>query len=1859
MTAPMKVPPWLTILILSGLGVSVSPHQVLTRTSEVSKALNPILSSYEVIHLEPGDIAQQVRTTGELRFRFYENDFHFKLEPYDMRAPNYRAVETGLGGVRRTIPPQPVHTFKGRLSGQEDTQGRFTITDTGIEGVVFAPEDWYYVEPLRQYVPNAEATELVVYRHSDIKPGPAWRCGVSLSQRLQRGVDRVTVQAEAASSTIPINYVVEVATEADYEYVQALRGSAGANRDIQSIMNQVEGVYQTELLLQLQIVFQHTWATAQDPYTTTDGPDLLKEFSTYWHSNFAAREPYDLAHMWTGKNLEGIAGIAWLGAVCNERLFSYGLSRHFPVVPARYIITAHEIGHNFGADHPDEKNPPVTECTNTIMPSTLTLDAELTFCQFSRKEIGAHVARNNHCLTTQSLSLPPPTGLKATTVSSFQIDLTWRDNSDNETGFRVHRRLNDSEDWVEIGRTNANATRFSNSGLSPGSDYRYRLQAFNDTESSVFSNEAAATTLGGVLTGTHWRIDTIAGRRVIDTGPAIAAQLRFPSAVAIDRAGILYIADVGSNRVRRVDANGIITTVAGTGVVGYGGDNGPAVDALLNGPTGLALDRAGNLYIADSSNRCIRRVDASGIITTVAGSDTFAENDTGYIGDGGPAVQALLMRPSGVALDNAGNLYIADTWDHRIRRVDASGIITTIAGTGGGGFGGDNGPAVKALLRSPSGIALDNAGNLYIAGLYSNRIRRVDASGIITTIAGSDYGFSGDGGPAIQALLKYPDDVAVDGAGNLYIADSHNHRIRRVDASGIITTIAGTGVGGFSGNNGPAVDAQLDLPTSVALDGAGNLYIADSYNSCIRRVDAATGIITTVVGTGAVGSDGDNGPAVDAQLDLPTGMAVDGAGNLYIADTFNDRIRQVDARGIITTVAGTGKAGLGGNGGPALQVPLFNPASVAVDGAGNLYIADSNNHCVRRVDAATGIMTAFAGTCGRDGNYGGDGRPAVKAKLNWPNGVAVDGAGNLYIADTWNHRIRRVDADTGIITTSAGFGVKYYGRHGVPAVETYLHTPRGLAVDDAGNLYIADTGSHRIRRVDADTGIITTVAGGTDVSGGYGGDGGRAVRARLDGPTDVAVDGSGSLYIADTLNHRIRRVDADTGIITTIAGTEVKGSRRDHGPAIQAQLNEPRGVVVDRSTPASGGNVYLYIADSRNNRVLAVTRSSLSTTLQPPSRLRATAVSPYRVDLAWRDNSGNEAGFIVRRRIARVADWVEIARTNANATTFSVGGLKPLTTYHYRVRAFNNTESSYFSNEAIAQTRAALPLNLTGFTPTRGPAGTRVTLTGTNLLGATAVEFNGLPAPRFEVVSGTSIDAVVPSGATSGPVSVVTPGGTAVSTHPFTVIDSGISNRLFVPIVLRSQGRKPGSFFTSELTLTNRGTTTAAIRYTYTAAFGGGSGTSVDSVEPGRQRVIPDAIAYLTSLGVPIGSGSAGGTLAVDFSNLSSPSAATVTVRVATPVEEERGRAGLAYPGLKSEGLLSGPAFITGLRQNRQDRSNVAVQNAGVSGEESITLKVTVYSGDPDDPASLALPELSLPPGGFHQYNRILNEAGYDNGYVRVERVGGTAPFYAYGVINDNFNSDGSFVFPVREDSLASRQGQTLPVIIETGDFASELTVTNFSSAPKRVAFHFVGEAVETDDDTASFSLELEAGEQRILPGIVDWMRQEEVEGIGAADEALVGAVFATVAEGDMSGIVLGARTGSPDGRGGQYTLFYNGVPDGSATNESAWIYGLQQNEENRSNLALVNTGEVDDSKITLEIDVYDGDGDAQPRSRSVVLGPRRWHQINGILGNRLQGYVQVRKVSGNNPFITYGVINDGSRRGQRSGDGAFLPSRP
>jgi len=356
-----------------------------------------------------------------------------------------------------------------------------------------------------------------------------------------------------------------------------------------------------------------------------------------------------------------------------------------------------------------------------------------------------------------------------------------------------------------------------------------------------------------------------------------------------------------------------------------------------------------------------------------------------------------------------------------------------------------------------------------LAALTGSRVgtaQETAAAGTITTVAGTgQYGFSGDGGPATQARLNIPFSVVVDATGNLFIADGENNRVRKVSPSGMISTVAGTGQAGFSGDGGPATQARLNFPIGgLALDKAGNLFISDGANNRVRKV-SPEGIITTVAGTGQIGFSGDGGPATEARFDGPRVGAVDAAGNLFVADLYNHRIRKVSPDGLITTVAGSGPTGQGkgastGDGGLATEARLNGPTGLTLDRSGNLYFAENGDifgankgYRVRKVSAA-GIISTVAGSDTR--GFSGDSGPATQARLDSPQAVAGDTAGNLFIADWGNYRVRKVDPN-GIITTVAGIGNKRYAGDGVLATATGLRGPNGLAVDAVGNLLIAES----------------------------------------------------------------------------------------------------------------------------------------------------------------------------------------------------------------------------------------------------------------------------------------------------------------------------------------------------------------------------------------------------------------------------------------------------------------------------------------------------------------------------------------------------------------------------------------------------------------------------------------------------------------------------------------------------------------------------------------------------------------------------------------------------------------------------------
>jgi len=668
-------------------------------------------------------------------------------------------------------------------------------------------------------------------------------------------------------------------------------------------------------------------------------------------------------------------------------------------------------------------------------------------------------------------------------------------------------------------------------------------------------------------------ITTVAGGGIGDGGSATAATMT-PYSVAVDASGNVYILDGTNKVVREINAStGVITTVAGGGA---SSTNGVAATSFqLSVPYAIALDTSGNIYISDQGTQRVYEVYASDhTIHYVAGNGTG-----GFSGDGAAATSAKLNNPDGLAVDSAGNIYIADSYNHRIREVTKSnGYISTIAGTGTASSTGDGAAATLATLNFPYAVALDTSGNIYIAERSGARIREITVSnGNISTVAGNGTsGYSGDGAAATSAELYYPDGLYVDTSGNIFIADSQNSRIREVSASTHnISTVAGNGSGAYAGDGGAATAASINIPYGVSVDTSGNIYIADKNNNVVRKVTASTGYISTLAGTGSVYYGGDGDLATNAMFYNDYGVWVDGSGDIYIADSSNDRIREVNAStGDISTVAGTGSVGSSGDTGPATSAKVNTPYGVAVDGSGNIFIADSNNYRIREVNASTGNISTVAGT-GTSG-YSGDGGPATSAKIGQVKGIAVDSAGNVYFPDSTYCVVRELNVSTGNISTVAGNGTCGFAGDGAAATSAELYYPYAVAVDGAGNIYIADRSNQRIRKVTASTGYISTVAGnGTN---GYSGDGAAATSADLFNPSGVAVDTAGNIYISDTSNSRIRMVTASTGIISTIGGGVLSAFGGDGGPATSAYINSPENIYVD-----AAGNI--YFADTANNRV--------------------------------------------------------------------------------------------------------------------------------------------------------------------------------------------------------------------------------------------------------------------------------------------------------------------------------------------------------------------------------------------------------------------------------------------------------------------------------------------------------------------------------------------------------------------------------------------------------------------------------------------------------------------------------------------------
>jgi len=484
-----------------------------------------------------------------------------------------------------------------------------------------------------------------------------------------------------------------------------------------------------------------------------------------------------------------------------------------------------------------------------------------------------------------------------------------------------------------------------------------------------------------------------------------------------------------------------------------------------------------------------------------------------------------------------------------------------------------------------------------------------------------------------------------------------------------------------------------------------------------------------------------------------------------------------------------------------------------------------------------------------------------------------------------------------------------------------------------------------------------------------------------------------------------------------------------------------------------------------------------------------------------------------------------------------------------------------------------------------------------------------------------------------------------------------LPERLFVPIVLSSSGAN-GSYFTSELTVVNRGSQDARLEFTYTAAIGSGSGTASDVLLGSRQKIVPDALAYLRALGIPIPeTGNQGGTLSIVVRGVPAQQIGVV-VRATTPTGN--GRAGLAYGGVSLSQALWGPSYLVGLRQDGQDRSNIAIQNMGDGPDGEITLRVTVFGTKPSGGGQFVLPDMRLSPGEFRQINSILTSNGLalQEGFVRVERVTGKAPYYAYAVINDQVTSDGSFVVPIRSDAFEAAYLLVVPAVVESGLYESELILTNTSDGFRNVALRNMSDAIQPPGREATVEVPLQLGEQRIIRNYVQWLRDSEPFD-ATVGSPYAGVLYITQANGPnygLSGVIAAVRVSSRTAN--RFGVFYPTSPPGSFTQRDAWLYGLQQNSTTRSNLALVNVG----SDAPYKIELFDGETGSKVATVDSST-PASWLQLNGILAQYAPGvtqaYARVSRREGYGSFITYAVINDGATPGERTGDGAFIASSP
>jgi DNA-binding beta-propeller fold protein YncE len=686
------------------------------------------------------------------------------------------------------------------------------------------------------------------------------------------------------------------------------------------------------------------------------------------------------------------------------------------------------------------------------------------------------------------------------------------------------------------------------------------VDASADTNTNPRSPFSESISLMSVTTGAS-RVITLAGSNAgFVNATGTAAKFTSPGSIAIDAFGNVYVADRDNNMIRKIASDGVVTTFAGNTTPGLTDGVGSA--ASFRTPTGVAVDAAGNVYVADSGNNVIRKIvptdDGTGEVTILAGSPTGQAGFT----DETPAASAQFNGPAGIAVDASGtNVYVTDVLNVRIRKI-SEGFVNTLAGNGQTGNNPDPSPIPGrvASFNAPAGLAVDKTGNVLLADRGNNRIRKISPAGVVSPAAGDLNGTAGNiDGSATLARFNAPAGVVVDASsGNVYVADMGNNQLRTITPAGNVSIFAGSTEGSADGNTS---FAKFKSPGGIAMDAIGNVYVADQGNHRIREITYTVSVLAGNQTAGFINATG-----TLARFSNPTGVAADASGNIYVADCYNHRIRKITPAGAVSTFAGNANPGSANGIGAAAQFKY--PTGIAIDASNNVYVADASNHCIRKITPAREVST-LAG----NGISGFADGAATDAQFKTPTSLTVDATGNVYVADSYNNRIRKISQVAGgtyEVSTVAGDGTA--GLVEGPGPTARFNLPEGIAIDASGNIYVGDRGNVRVRKI-TPAGDVSTLAG----SSNWTFTDGPASIARFATPCGVSVDAAGNVYVADYGNNRIRKINPSangTGVVGTLAGNY--GWGLVNGPAPLAQFHFPFGIAID----ATGT---LYVADAGNN----------------------------------------------------------------------------------------------------------------------------------------------------------------------------------------------------------------------------------------------------------------------------------------------------------------------------------------------------------------------------------------------------------------------------------------------------------------------------------------------------------------------------------------------------------------------------------------------------------------------------------------------------------------------------------------------------